>query len=186
MESRAECPVGHCVLSPWQSHERPHPIPTPNHRRQILPLHIPSNLRVCQKVARPCAPTALVTDIYCRRQGRNDTDDDKRSISLFMAPRRTSSARTIMAVFGVGAAAVSINYCAVCGAANAKATEPKVVPKAGLSEGPSAEQKVQVCDAGRLKNTPVLAPLPVLAYDVLLPLGQAGSRVQMQEPSLCE
>lgn len=55
-----------------------------------------------------------------------------------------------MAVFGVGAAAASTNYCAVCGAA--KATEPKVVPKTGLSEGPSAEQGVQVCDAGRLKD----------------------------------
>lgn len=31
----------------------------------------------------------------------------------------------------------------------------------------------------------VLALLLVLAYDVPLPLGQAGSRVQMQEPSLC-
>lgn len=67
-----------------------------------------------------------------------------------------------MAVFQVGAATASTSYCAVCGAANAKATEPKIVPKAGLSEGPSAEQGVQVCDAGGLKNTPVLVLLPLL------------------------
>lgn len=46
-------------------------------------------------------------------------------------------------LFRVGAAAASTNYCAVRGAASAEATEPKVVPKAGLSEGPSAEQGVQ-------------------------------------------
>lgn len=70
-------------------------------------------------------------------------DDDKRRTGLFMAISRTSPASTIMVVFRVGAAAASTNYCAACGAANAKATEHKVVPKAGLSEGPLAEQGVQ-------------------------------------------
>lgn len=109
--------------------------------------------------------------------------DDKRRILLLMALSRTSPAGTIIAVLIAGAAAASTNYRAVCGA-NARATKPEVALNDGLSDGPSAEwgSAGSAMQRGPGK-IPVLALLPALVYDVLLPLGLAGSQMQGQEPS---
>ena len=110
--------------------------------------------------------------------------DDKRRILLLMALSRTSPAGTIIAVLIAGAAAASTNYRAVCGANNAGATKPEVALNDGLSDRPSAEWGSAGSAMQRGPgNIPVLALLPALAYDVLLPLGLAGSQMQGQEPS---
>lgn len=80
--------------------------------------------------------------------------------------------------------APSANYHAACGADNARATKPKVTLNDGLSLGPSAEQgSVGSATHRGPSNIPMLALLLALVYDVLLPLGLAGSQTQGQEPS---
>lgn len=112
--------------------------------------------------------------------------DDKRRILLLTALSRTSPAGTIIAVLIAGAAAASMNYLAVCGADNARATEPEVALNDGLSEGPSPKWGSARSAMQRgLGNIPVLGLLPALVYDVLLPLGLVGSQMQGQEPSPC-
>lgn len=82
-----------------------------------------------------------MTDIYCRCQGRNDIDDDRRRILLSVVPRRTTSARIIMAVFQVGAATASMSYCAVCGAANAKPQNLRLSQKLDFQRDPQLSRE---------------------------------------------
>lgn len=110
--------------------------------------------------------------------------NDKRKISLLMAPSGTIPARTSIAVLTTGAAAARGNYHAllVCGV---RATKAGVAPNYGLPEEPSAEQGSAGGSAMQRApgNVPVLALLPALVYVVLLPLGLAESQTQGQELS---